>query len=281
MPLWNPFEMAGYRFAADPQGGWLYLLPMGLFSQLSPAVAMRAFIVANPMIAGLGLFGFLRIERLSRPAATAGGLSLAMLMSTSEIAISMPFAGAMAWTAVALVAAAGYRRAAHVVARLAWIALGAFAWSQVATAHLSHGLVVCTALLAAYLGRRRRLGRAGTRPSDDAAIGRRAAGRAAVFLVAVPLLSLAILVPRVDALETSSLAAGYDRLGDAIGALGGSDRGSIQSNGVWAAWPFAFGATPGRVRRRGDPARRAPGPARPSPRASSWRSAGRSRSRGS
>ena len=49
VPLWNPYEMAGYRFAADPQAGWLYLLPMALFSQLSPAVAMRAFIVANPL----------------------------------------------------------------------------------------------------------------------------------------------------------------------------------------------------------------------------------------
>ena len=33
--------------------------------------------------------------------------------------------------------------------------------------------------------------------------------------------------------------------GDAIGTLGGSDTGSIQANGVWAAWPLAFGATPG------------------------------------
>ena len=41
------------------------------------------------------------------------------------------------------------------------------------------------------------------------------------------------------------MAVGYDRLGDAIGTLGGSDTGSIQANGVWAAWPLAFGATPG------------------------------------
>ncbi len=65
------------------------------------------------------------------------------------------------------------------------------------------------------------------------------------FLIALPLLSLAILVPRLDALESSSLAAGYDRLGDAIGTLGGDGVGSLQSNGVWAAWPLAFGATPG------------------------------------
>lgn len=240
VPLWNPFEMAGYRYAADPQGGWLYLLPMGLFSQLSPAVAMRAFIVANPIIAGLGLFSFLRLERLSRLAATAGALSIAMLMSTSEIAISMPFAGAIAWSCVALAGAAGYRRATRWSLRIGWIALGALAWSQVATAHLSHGLVVCTALLSAYLA-------AGAVTDTIEEHGRplAAAGRALTFLVALPLLSLAVLLPRIDAIQASSLAAGYERLGDALGSLGGSDGGSLQANGVWAAWPLAFGATPG------------------------------------
>lgn len=254
VPLWNPFEMAGYRYAADPQGGWLYLLPMGLFSWLSPAVAMRAFIVANPMIAGLSLFAFLRTERLSRLASTAGGLSLAMLMSSSEIAISMPFAGAMAWCCVALVGAAGYRRSRRWSARIAWVALGALGWSQVATAHMSHGLVVCTALLTAYLlagavfdviASRAAATDDGEEPARTPKLALAAGGRAALFLVALPLLSLAILLPRIDALDASSLAAGYDRLGDAIGTLGGSDSGSIQANGVWAAWPLAFGATPG------------------------------------
>ena len=54
IPLWNPFEMLGYRFAADPQGGWIYLPPMALFSWLSPGAAIRAFIVFNPLLAGLG-----------------------------------------------------------------------------------------------------------------------------------------------------------------------------------------------------------------------------------
>ncbi len=240
VPLWNPFEMAGYRYAADPQSGWLSLVPMGLFSQLSPAVAMRALIIANPLIAGLALFWFLRIELLSRLASAAGGLSLAMLMSTSEIAISMPFAGAMAWTCVALAGAAGYRRAARWSARLGWIAIGALGWSQVAAAHLSHGLVVCTALLAAYFA-----AGALTDTLEERGTALAAAGRALAFVVAMPLLSLAIVLPHIDAIEASSLAAGYDRLGDAIGTLGGSDGGSIQANGVWSAWPLSFGATPG------------------------------------
>jgi hypothetical protein len=240
VPLWNPFEMAGYRYAADPQGGWLYLLPMGLFSQLSPAIAMRAFIVANPIIAGLGLFSFLRLERLSRLAATAGGLSIAMAMSTSEIAISMPFAGAIAWSCVALSGAAGFRRTERWSARLGWIAFSGLAWAQVATAHLSHGLVVCTALLVAYLVSAAVVDTSGAHGRPLAG-----AGRALVFLIAMPLLSLAVLLPRIDAIQASSLAAGYERMGDALGALGGSDGGSLQANGVWAAWPLAFGATPG------------------------------------
>lgn len=238
IPLWNPFEMAGARYAADPQGGWLYLTPMALFSTLSPALAMRTFVVVNPLLAGLGMFAFLRIERLSRLAATLGGLSLAMLMSTSEIAVSMPFAGSLAWTTLTLVGAAGYRRASRWSRRFAWLALGGFGWSQVATAHLSHGLVVCTVLVTAYLA-------AGT--VADVRSGSsgwpQAVGRTASFLVALPLLSLPVLIPRMDALQGSSLAAGYDRLGDALGTLGGGE--AIQANGVWAGWPFAFGATPG------------------------------------
>ena len=240
IPVWNPYEMAGYRFAADPQGGWLYLTPMALFSTLSPAAAMRAFIVVNPLLAGLGLYGFCRVERLSRVAATVGGLSLAMLMSTSEIAVSMPFAGSIAWTTVALIGAAGYRRADRWSRRIAWLALGAFGWSQVATAHLSHGLVMCSVLVVAYL-----VSGAVADVRADRVRGWEAASGVALFLVMLPLASLAVLLPRIDALQASSLAAGYDRLGDALGSLGGADSASIQDNGVWAAWPLALGAAPG------------------------------------
>ena len=103
IPLWNPFEMLGYRFAADPQSGWLYAPPMLLFSALSPGAAIRSLIVFNPMLAGLGLFWFLRKEGLSRLFATVGGLCLAMIMTTSEMAIELPFAGFLGWTTIVLV----------------------------------------------------------------------------------------------------------------------------------------------------------------------------------
>ena len=62
VPLWNPFEMDGYRFAADPQSGWLYAPAMLLFSVLNPGSATRALIVLNPMLGGLALYAFCRRE---------------------------------------------------------------------------------------------------------------------------------------------------------------------------------------------------------------------------
>jgi hypothetical protein len=237
IPLWNPFEMAGYRFAADPQSGWLYAPPMLLFSLFSPGPALRMFIVLDPLLAGLGMYVFLRKESLERAAATAGGLVLAMMISTSTIAISLPFAGALAWAAVLLVAASGYRRAEAWSGRSAWLALGAFAWMQVAAAHLSHGLVIATAFATVYLA-------AGAIADTRAGIvvGRSAAGRVALFLLVLPLAALPILVPHVDLLGGSSLRGGYGALGD----TGQSEVGDpLGSNGVWAAWPLGFAAAPG------------------------------------
>ena len=211
LPLWNPNEMLGYRFAADPQSGWLYVPPMLLFSVLSPGAAMRAFIVFNPLLAGLGLFWFLRKESLSRPVATVGGLCIGMLMSTSDMAIGLPFAGFLGWTTIVLLGASGYRQADRWSRRLAWLALSAFAWSQVASAHMSHGLVMCSLLLAAFL-----IATSVASVRSGEVAGWTAAARTGLFLVAMPLAGLAILIPRLAFIGSSSLHRGYDALGEPV-----------------------------------------------------------------
>jgi hypothetical protein len=238
VPLWNPFEMLGYRYAADPQGGWTYLPPMMLFGWLSPGVAIRAFIVFNPLLAGLGLYTFLRKETLGALAATAAGLSLAMMMGASEIAVSLPFAGMLAWTPIVLLAASGYRRTDRWSRRLLWLGLGGLAWSQVANAHMSHGLIMCTLLTVAYLGvglvadvRERRIG------AGDAL------GRGALFLAFLPLASLPVLIPRLAFLGASSLQGGYDAIGEPLKKS--VEDVPIIPNGVWAGWPLALGVSPG------------------------------------
>jgi hypothetical protein len=240
LPAWNPFEMLGYRFAADPQGGWLYAPPMLLFSALSPGVAMRAMLVLHPLLAGFGLYAFLRVERLGRTAATLASISLAAMMTTSELVLSMPFAGTVAWTTVVLLSAASFRRAERASSRIAWLALGAFGWSQVANAHLSHGLVTCSLVVAALLvGHLVVDAREGVRPWRSAIVP------TLVFLAVLPLASLAVLVPRFDAIASSSLREGYSALEAGTGERVRVGDSAIQSDGVWAAWPLASSSAPG------------------------------------
>ncbi|MBI3647540.1 MAG: hypothetical protein HY240_02090 [Actinobacteria bacterium] len=238
VPLWNPFEMTGTRYLADPQSGWLYAAPMLLFSPLSPGAAMRAFIVFDPLLAGLGAYWFLRKEQLPRVAATAGGLALAMPMATSITALAMPFAGAIAWTTLVLVGASGYRQAERPAGRLAWLGFAALAWSQVASAHMSHGLGMATLLVAAYLTA---WGVAAVRTREKG-LGR-AAAEVAGFLAFLPLASLAVFLPRLAMISSSSLHAGYGALAEERPA--GLQDLAIKANGVWAAWPLALGSAPG------------------------------------
>jgi hypothetical protein len=238
IPLWNPFEMAGTPFAADAQSGWLYLPSMLTSAVFGCGDGLRAFIVLNPILAGLGLWWFLRKEGLCRIAATVGGLSLAMAAAASIIAISLPFAGFLAWTPFALVGASGFFSSRGWM-RFVWMALAALAWSQVATAHLSHGLGMCTALVVAYVvGRAIHEVRAGTLPARTAVL------LALGFFAFLPLASLAVLIPRFALLERSSLRAGYGALEGTLARASALNR-PIPDHGIWSAWPLALASTPG------------------------------------
>ncbi|MGH2635445.1 MAG: YfhO family protein [Actinomycetota bacterium] len=238
VPLWNPFEMAGTPFAADPQSGWLSLPTMAFSWLFGCGDGLRALIVLQPILAGLGLWWFLRKEGLGRIAATAGGLSIAMAVSASSVAISLPFAGSLAWTTIALVGASGFFTARG-WRRLVWLALAALAWGQVATAHLSHGLVLCTGLVAAYV-----LARAIREVRAGALSVRTAVLFGLGFVVFLPLANLAILIPRFALIQRSSLRAGYGALEGTVAGAIDVDR-PIPEHGIWSGWPLALASTPG------------------------------------
>ncbi|HJU57932.1 MAG TPA: hypothetical protein VJ774_04285 [Actinomycetota bacterium] len=239
IPLWNPYELIGTPFAADPQSGWLSLPTSALSWLFGCGSGLRALIVLNPILAGLGLLWFLRKEGLGRVAATAGGLGIALGISASVVAISLPFAGALAWTPFVLVGASGFFSSAA-WRRIPWLALAAVAWGQVASAHLSHGLLLTTALMLAYVvARSVRDVRAGATSVRTAAL------LSAGFVLFVPLANLAILIPRLSLLQRSTLADGYGALEGTLPRAAGAHDRPIPTTGLWAAWPFAFGAAPG------------------------------------
>ncbi|MDP9341704.1 MAG: YfhO family protein [Actinomycetota bacterium] len=239
IPLWNPHQMAGMPYAADPQSGWLYLPAMALFSTLSCGTALRMFIVLQPLMAGLGLYWFLRKERLHRVTATAGGLSLGMLIAASNVGLSLPFAGMLAWTPFALVGASGFLSATRWPARLGWLALAAVAWGQVAAAHMSHGLAMASLAVAVYV-----VARTVRRVREGQALGP-AVALALLFMAFLPFANLALFIPRMALFPSTSLRGGYASVGGAVARLAGIADQPLAPSGVWSGWPLALGSAPG------------------------------------
>ena len=242
LPAWNPHVMAGLPSAADPQMGWLNGSAMALFGTLPCDSALRWYLFLQPVLAGLGMYWFLRSEGLSRASATLGGLALGVPIAGSGL-LGLPWlSAALAWSAVALAAASRWLRSETWPARLGWLAVTALAWGQLAAAHFSHGLVLGTAALLLYVA---------ARLVSDIRTNRRSWQAAAVMLVLFAayliLVNLAFLVPRLAYLPRTSQSLGYQRL-DALSlsfSRGAGDGDAIAGLKLNGAWPLSMALSPG------------------------------------
>jgi hypothetical protein len=240
VPLWNPYQSTGAPYASDAQSGWLYLPVMALFSQLSCGAALRVLIAFNPLLGGLSLYWLLRKEDLHRTASTVGGLSYAMIMATSTVAISLPFAGALAWTPLVLVGASGWMRAGTWLRHLPWLALGTVAWGQVAAAHMSHGLLMCSCFAAAYL-----IARTVHVVRSEHERARRSILMSLGFAAFLVLANTAIILPHLLLVGRTSLRGGYAALGVQLTEAAGVNNAPLPEGGVFSGWPFVLASAPG------------------------------------
>jgi hypothetical protein len=241
LPTWLPNQFGGVPFLSDPQSGWLYLPVMALFSATSCTRALGLFIALQPILAGLGLYWFLRLEGVRRPAATVGGLTLALSMAGSAVSLSVPFSGTLAWTALGLAGAAGYLHARGLPRRLAWLAVTELCLSQIAAAHLTDGLVIGVLVIGLYVvARSIAQVRAGHRSPASALLV------AVVPFALIPLLAAAVLIPRLALLPRTSIGHGYQALGRLANRLSGTGGSSpLAPNGVGPWWGTAFARGPG------------------------------------
>jgi hypothetical protein len=153
------------------------------------------------------------------------------------VALSMPFAGTLAWTALTLAGASGFVRARTAVALAGWLALTAFCWSQIAAAHLTDGLLVGSVVMGIYvLARLIAQVRAGERSW-------RGAG-GLVLLLVLPLLPLsaAAWLPRIELLPRTSIGMGYRTLGRLSNELthGPPSLPPLAVHGQGPLWATAF-----------------------------------------
>jgi hypothetical protein len=242
VPAWNPHALAGVAFAADPQSGWLSPTAVALFAALPPLPALRWFLALQPILAGLGVYAFLRTEGTSSAAATAGGLVLALGIAGSRY-VALPWMSAsLAWAALTLAAAARWRRADRWPRRLLWTLLVALAWGQILVAHPSNGLVVGTLALLLYLA---------VAIAGDLRAGRRTApgtvGAVAILVVALPAVNLFAILPRAAGLAGTTEALGYARMAAiSRGFSGSAFDGLVFPHGFLPpTWPLGFARSPG------------------------------------
>ena len=238
LPAWNPYVMLGAPFASDPQSGWMSLLPMTLFTAMPCGTALRWLIVLLPTIAGLGMYAFLRSEGLGRIAAAFGGASIALGIAGSRLAMSLPFSGSIAWTVVTLWSASRTMRARSWPSRLVWCLVTAIAWGQILGAHLSHGTIIGTAALLAFVvGRTLHDVRRTETPPARAIATLLALG---AVLVSV---NLAFLLPRFGGYPETTLSLGYQAI---TGDARASDQGNVVfDKGLDPGWIFKFATSPG------------------------------------
>ncbi|HEX9311676.1 MAG TPA: hypothetical protein VGA30_02460, partial [Actinomycetota bacterium] len=168
-------------------------------------------------------------------------MALAVGMAGAELVTSLPFAGTLAWTSLALAASARYVRAGTWAARLGWAGLVAVLWGQLAAAHLSIGLLMGTGALSAYLvavAVRNIRGRTWTI--------RHAFGLGLLLLPWAALLNAAFLLPCLSYLPETNLSLGYGRLEQLARQLAGF---TVLPRRIGAAagpaWPLDLGASPG------------------------------------
>lgn len=241
IPLWDPHVLSGRPFAADPQSGWLYLMPMALFTALPAHTAVRLMVVLPPILAALALYAFCRIEGMPRIAGFCGGAALLGLTTPEAMLVRPPFEGTLLYAMTTLACAAWLLRTRRPLQRVCALIAFGLSYSQAISAHLSLGLLEVTLLVGGYLlvkvipVLREERGRELLRP----------AGLAAGVIAATVLISAGPLLPRLALVSRTNLAHGYDgvwRAGLELAGLtadGTVPVAQAAKAGSWPLWLFA------------------------------------------
>ena len=124
LPWWTADLGAGYPLLAEGEVGALYP-PNWLLHMLPSEVALSVFVLGHCLLAGVGLYAFVRGLGLSRPAAYLGGIVFALGGFAAAHLSHAPILGATAWMPwmLALTHGLGTRDPSHPPARGIWLAL--------------------------------------------------------------------------------------------------------------------------------------------------------------
>ena len=209
VPGWNPYQLSGTPFAADPLSGWTYLPAMVFFTLLPLVSAAKVYLFFHPLLAGIGAYALARNLRIN----VAGALFAAVAYEyVGYIYVRntccFAYVSVLAWLPFAILGAELAIRSRSWLRRGLWWAVSGLAISQILAAWLGQGSYYALLALGGYVAYRTLL----FPPENIRGLWGRVSG-AAIHGSSVLLfgfgLAAASLLPRLEYNALSNLAGGY------------------------------------------------------------------------
>jgi hypothetical protein len=233
IPLWNPYQLAGAPFAADPQSGWTYLPAMLLFTALPLSTAINSLQFLNPFLAGLWTYALGRTLGMSFGGAllAATAYAYAGFLYRNNVCC-LAEAGIYVWLPLVLLGVERAIRASAWPNRGLWWGVAGLGLSQILAVWLGQGAYYALLVVGGYVTYRTALFPPGSGYGVKGRAGRLVLHGGAVLLCGFVLAAAGIL-PRLEYNALSSLARGYPP--EELGHHGWSirDWGRLLTPGFW------------------------------------------------
>lgn len=208
IPAWNPSQFSGAPFAADPQSGWTYWPAMLFFAALPLSPAIVTYLAFHLILAGFGAYALARTLGIGPLGALTSGIAYELSGPVFSRSICCPAQlQVVCWVPIVLVGVEMTMRRTTWESRMRWMALSAFAMSQIVASWTGQGSYYVALLAGAYAVYRGLLD-----PPDQLVPWRRRLGLVLFCGCGVALLtaglSAAGLLPRFEFNALSNIAGG-------------------------------------------------------------------------
>ncbi len=208
IPAWNPSQFSGAPFAADPQSGWTYVPAMVVFTLLPLSTAVAVYLVFHLLLAGFGAFALARAIGIGRLGALTSGIAYELSGPVFSRSICCPAQlQVITWVPVVLLGIEMTMRRERWESRLRWMALTAFALSQVVASWIGQGSYYVALLGGAYVVYRGVIDPPGKLRPYRRRIAEVAIVGCGIAVMAAGL-SAAGVIPRLEFNELSNVAGG-------------------------------------------------------------------------
>jgi hypothetical protein len=197
IPGWNPYIFSGNPFAGNPQSGWTYLPAMVLFAILPAVPAFKVFIAFHFALGGVAAYVLARLLGVRTLGALAGGIVFGLGQNVGASDCCTNHLQLANWLPVALIGVELAQRTCRLSDRLAALALGAVAVSQMVAGWLGQGTYYAALIIGSYLVVRTVVSPLGIRPEWRRRITNCAIDGAVISGLGLGL-AAAGLLPRLD-----------------------------------------------------------------------------------